>query len=78
MHLIGFLLHAWMKISMVKTKIMCLSRYPVQCSVQTIGVSVQQIKKFKYLEVTFTSDGRPDKKWDMHIGKASAVMHQLY
>ena len=37
-----------------------------------------QIEKFKYLGVTFLSDGRQDNKLNTCIGKASAVMHQLY
>ena len=36
------------------------------------------MEKFKYLAVTFLSDGRQDNELDMHIGKASAVMCQLY
>ena len=38
---IGFLMHAWMKISMAKTEIMCLTRHPVQCSCQTNGVTLK-------------------------------------
>ena len=51
-------LDAGMKISAAKTKIMCLSRHSFQCSFQTNGVTLQQTEKFKYLEVTFSSDGR--------------------
>ena len=39
--------------------------------------TLQQTEKFKYLEVTFSSDGRQDEL-DTHIGKTSAVIHQLY
>ena len=69
---------AGMKISMTKTQIICLSRYPVQCSFQTNEVTLKQTEKFKYLVVTFLSDGRQDNKLDTHIGKARAVMCQLY
>ena len=48
----------------------------VQCSLQTNGVTLQLMEKFKYLGVTFLSD--EDNKVNTHIGKASAVMHQLY
>ena len=34
-----------------------------------------QIEKFKYLGVTFLSDGRQDNKLNTRIGKASAVMY---
>ena len=62
----------------IKTEIMCLSRRPVQCSFQTNAVTLKQTKKFKYLGVTFLSDGRQDNKLDTHIKKAGAVMCQLY
>ena len=36
------------------------------------------VKKFKYLGVAFTSDGRQDEELDTRIGKASAVMRALH
>ena len=36
------------------------------------------MEKFKYLGVAFSNDGRQGNELDTHIGKASAVMHQLY
>ena len=48
------------------------------CSFQKNGVALPQMEKFKYLGVTFLSDGRQDNELDTHIGKASAVMRQLY
>ena len=36
------------------------------------------MEKFKYLRVTCLSDGRQDNELDTSIGKASAVMCQLY
>ena len=71
-------LDARMKISTAKTEIMCLSRHPVQCSFQTNGVTLQQTKKFKYLGVIFSSDGRQDNKLETRIRKVSAVMRQIY
>ena len=35
-------------------------------------------RRFKYLGVTFSSDGKQDNELDTHIGKANVVMHQLY
>ena len=67
-----------MKISMAKTEITCLSRHSVQCSFQTNGVTLQYTEKFKYLGVTYLSDGRQEIKLDTCIRKASGVMHQLY
>ena len=69
---------AGMKISTSNTQIMCLSRQPVQCSFQANRVTIQQTEKFKYLGVRFSTDGRQDNKLDTRIGKASAVMRQLY
>ena len=46
-------LDAGMKISTPKTKIMCMSRHPVQCYFQTF----QQTEKFKCLGITFSSGG---------------------
>ena len=71
-------LDAGMKISTAKTEIMCLSRYPVQYFFQANGVTLKQMEKFKYLGVTFSRNGRKDNKLNSRIGKASAVMRQLY
>ena len=72
-------LGAGMKISTAKIEIMCLSRHPVQCSFKANGVTLQQTEKFKYLEVTFLSNGRQDNELiDTRIEKASAVMRQLW
>ena len=57
---------------------MCLSRQPKQCSLQIDGVPLKQSEKFKYLGVSFTSDGRQNSELDIRIGKASAVMRQLH
>ena len=62
-------LDAGLKISMAKTEIMCMSRHPVQCSFQTNGVTLQQTEKFKYLVVTFLSDGRQGNKLDYILEK---------
>ena len=67
-------LDAQMEISTVKTEIMCPSRHLVQCSFQTNGVTLQQMEKFKYLGVAFSSDGRQDYELETCIGKASTVM----
>ena len=67
-----------MKINMAKTEIMCLSRYPVQCCLQTNVVTLKQMEKFKYHGVTFSSDVRQDNELDTCVGKASAVMCKLY
>ena len=64
-----------MKISTAKTEVLHLSRNPDQCVLQVSGAT---LKKFKYLGVAFTSDGRQDKELDTRIGKASAVMRALH
>ena len=42
------------------------------------GATLKQVEKLKYLEVTFSSDGKQDEELDTRIGKASAVMQALY
>ena len=69
---------AGMKISTTKTETICLSRQPKQCSLQIDGISLKQSEKFKYLSVSFTSDGRQNSELDIRIGKASAVMRQVH
>ena len=69
---------AGMKISTTKTEVLHLSRNPVKCSLQVDGVPLKQVEKFKYLGVTFTSDGRQDDEIDIRSGKASAVMRALH
>ena len=69
---------AGMKISISKTKILNLSKNPVQCFLQVGGVSLKQVEKFKYLGVAFTSDGKQDEELDSRSGKASAVMRALH
>ena len=68
---------AGMKISTRKTEVLCLSRNPAQCTLQSSGTVLRQVEKFKYLGVAFTSDGRQDKEIDARIGQASAVLREL-
>ena len=67
-----------MKISTAKTEVLHLSRNPDQCVLQANGATLEQVEKFKYLGVAFTSDGRQDKQLDTRIGKACAVMRALH
>ena len=67
-----------MKINTAKTEIICVSKHRVQCFFQTNGLTLKQTEKFKYLGVTFSSDGRQDNKLDIRIGRASAVMRKLH
>ena len=45
---------------------------------QVNGATLEQVEKFKYLGVAFTSDRRQDEELDTRIGKASAVMRALH
>ena len=54
---------AKIKASTAKTEIMCLSRHRVQCFFQTNRVTLKQTEKFKYFEVTFSSDGSQETNW---------------
>ena len=67
-----------MKISTAKTEVLHLSRSPDQCMLQANGATLKQVEKFKYLGVTFTSDGRLDRELVIRIGKAIAVMRALH
>ncbi|CAM1319476.1 Uncharacterised protein r2_g2780 [Pycnogonum litorale] len=66
-----------MKISVAKTETLLLSRRPGQCTLHVSGVPLEQVEKFKYLGVVFTSDGRRDIELDTRIAAAGAVMRQL-
>ena len=63
---------AGIKISSFKTEVLHLSRNPVKCSLQVVGVSLSQVKKFKYLGLAFTSDGRQDK--ELNVRQAKQVL----
>ena len=52
---------AEIKISTSKTKVLHLSRNPVQCSPLVGSVSLKQEEKIKYLGVAFTSNDRQDE-----------------
>ena len=67
-----------MKISTPKTEVLHLSRNPDHCVLQVNGATLNQVEKFKFLGVGFTSDGRQDEELDTRIGKASAVMRALH
>ena len=66
-----------MKISTAKTEVLHLSRNPDQSVLQVNGATPKQVEKFKYLGVTFMSDGRQDEELDTQISKANAVMQAL-
>jgi len=40
---------------------------------QMSGNTLQQVEKFKYLGLVFTSDGRQNEEIDTRIGKSNAV-----
>jgi len=45
---------------------------------QVSSNTLQQVEKFKYIVVAFTSDGRQSKEIDTRIGKANAVLFEFY
>jgi len=51
---------------------------PSQYMLQVIGNALKQWERFKYLGVVFTSDRRHNKEIDTWIGKANAVLRELY
>ena len=66
---------AGIKISFSKTEVLYLLRNPVKCSLQVDDLSLKQVEKFKYLGVAFKSD---ERKLDVRLGKAGAVMQALH
>jgi len=57
---------AGMKFSTRSTEVLCLSTNPRQCVRQVNGNTLQQVDKFNYLGVLFTSDGRRSVMRLMH------------
>jgi len=45
---------------------------------QVSGNTLQQVEKFKHPGVVFASDGRWSEEIDTRIGKANAVLRELY
>ena len=67
-----------MRISTSKSEAMVLDRKKVLCPLQVGGVVLPQVEEFKYLGVSFTSEGRMEREIDRRIGAACAVMRSLY
>jgi len=51
-------------------------REPWQCELQVRDNTLQQVERFKYLGVLFTSEWRQNKT-DTYIGRANAVLRKL-
>jgi len=56
---------------------LCLFRDPGQCTLQVCSNTVQQVDKFKYLGVVFTSD-KMRREIDTPVVKANAVLRERY
>ena len=69
---------ACMRISTSKSEGMVVARREAQCRLTVNGVALKQVEKFKYLGSTFTCDGKWDTEINIRIGKAGAVMRELY
>ena len=69
---------AGMQISTKKTEVMVFSRQKEQCAMNVNGTPLNQVEKFKYLEVEFSNDVRLDCEIDRRIGSASAILRSLY
>ena len=71
-----------MNISTKKTEALCVSRNSRQCMLQVSGITLQQVEKFKYLGVVFTSDGRRNRRLIRSLvkrtGKTNTVLGKLY
>jgi len=58
--------------------VLCLTTKPSQWTLQVSGNRLQQVEKFKYIGVGFTSDGRQNGEVDTWIVKANAVLRERY
>ena len=68
---------ASMRINTAKSETMVISRKPKRCSLHVRGDQLRGVEEFKYLGVTFTSDGKWNVELDRRICSAGAVMRQL-
>lgn len=68
---------AGMVISTDKSKTLVLSRKPFQCDLHVSGSLLEQVEKFKYLGVEFTSDGKWEVELSRRIALAGAIVQQL-
>jgi len=67
-----------MKLNTTKSEeVLRLSTISSQCMLQVSSITLQQVEKFKYLGMLFTSDERRNKI-DTRIGKANAVLRKLH
>ena len=57
---------------------MVVARREALCRLTVNGVALKQVEKFKYLGSTFARDGKWDTEINIRIGKAGAVMRELY
>ena len=42
------------------------------------GAALKRVEKFKYLGVTFTSDGKQNEELDTQVGKTNTIMRALH
>ncbi|VDP15044.1 unnamed protein product [Soboliphyme baturini] len=61
-----------MRVNASKTKCLALSRFRARCSILINGEAVEQVEKFKYLTVVFTSDGKLEKRYTGVLKKSVA------
>jgi len=66
------------RISTKKIAVLCLLRRPRQCILQVSWNTLQQVETFKYFRVVLASDRSRNKEIDTRIGKANAVLRELY
>jgi len=65
--------HQWMEISTRHSEVLCLFTNPRQCALQESRNTVQQVEKFEYLGVVFTSDGWRSKSLMQELAKQTQV-----
>jgi len=61
-----------------RPRFLCLYRNPSQCTLQISGNTLPKIEKVKYLAPVFTNDLMLNIEIDAWIGKAKAVLPEIY
>lgn len=60
---------ACIKVAVKLVKVSWHSRNPSQCALQVSGIALQQVEKFKYVQVLLTSDETQNKETETGIGE---------
>jgi galactitol-specific phosphotransferase system IIB component len=66
-----------MKINIVKTKIMVITKDEKNVDIEIEGTKIEQVNEFKYLGVTINNKGKEDTEINQRISAATKLYHTL-